>query len=91
MYDKEGELENVHLADEGHDYGINKRKAAYRFLAKHLGLDLKKVSDNRGNIDEAFVTVADNSVLRVFNAEHPRPAYAIMGDDAVSKMLKPKL
>ncbi len=40
LYNKTGEVENVHLPAEGHDYGINKRKAAYRFLAKHLGLSL---------------------------------------------------
>ena len=87
LYNKESEVENVHLPTEGHDYGINKRKAAYRFLAKHLGLSLEKVSNAQGEIDEGFVTVADSSVLKVFNAEHPRPAYAVMGDEAVSKML----
>ncbi|MEO5998824.1 MAG: acetylxylan esterase [Chitinophagaceae bacterium] len=87
LYNKESEVENVHLPTEGHDYGINKRKAAYRFLAKHLGLSLEKVSNARGDIEEGFVTVADSSVLKVFNAEHPRPAYAVMGDEAVSKML----
>jgi hypothetical protein len=88
LYNKESNVENVHLADEGHDYGINKRKAAYRFLAKHLGLALDKVSNAKGEIDEGFVTVADSSVLHVFDASHPRPAYAVMGDEAVSNMLK---
>ncbi len=90
LYNKTGEVENVHLPAEGHDYGINKRKAAYRFLAKHLGLSLNKVSDAKGEIDEGFVTVADSSVLRVFDKQHPRPAYAVMGDEAVSMMLKKK-
>ena len=90
LYNKEGELENVHLPDEGHDYGINKRKAAYRFLAKHLGLSLSKVLDSKGDIDESFVTVADRSSLAVFDSKHPRPAYAVMGDEAVSKLLAKK-
>lgn len=87
-YNKETEVENVHLADEGHDYGPNKRKAAYRFLAKHLGLSFDKVSNNRGDVDEGFVTVEPVSVLQVFNAAHPRPSYAVMGDEAVTRLLK---
>ncbi len=90
LYNKTGEVENVHLPAEGHDYGINKRKAAYRFLAKHLGLSLNKVYDAKGEVDEGFVTVADSALLRVFNKQHPRPAYAMMGDEAVSMMLKKK-
>ena len=90
LYGKPGEIENVHLPTEGHDYGINKRKAAYRFLAKHLGLSLDKVSDAKGDIDESFVTVADSAVLRVFDKQHPRPAYAVIGDEAVSKLLAGK-
>lgn len=87
FYSKESEVENVHLAGEGHDYGPNKRKAAYQFLAKHLGLSLKNVLNAAGEIDESFVKVEDSSVLRVFTADHPRPAYAVMGDAAVSRLL----
>jgi dienelactone hydrolase len=32
-------LKNVHLANEKHDYGISKRKAAYAFFSEHLKLD----------------------------------------------------
>jgi hypothetical protein len=35
LYDAKSAVENVHL-DEEHDYGLNKRQAAYRFLQKHL-------------------------------------------------------
>ena len=34
---------NVHLADEGHDYGPSKRAAMYRFVADKLGLNLAAV------------------------------------------------
>jgi len=88
LFNRSGEVENVHLPDEGHDYGLNKRKAAYKFLAKHLALALDKVFNSNGEIDEAFVTVADSAVLSVFDKQHPRPAYAVMGDAAVSKLLK---
>src|SRR6185436_19053003 len=39
LYGAEDRFRNVHLAQEGHDFGINKRKAVYDFLADFLGLD----------------------------------------------------
>lgn len=88
FYGKDGNIENIHLADEGHDYGINKRKGAYTFLAKHLKLSLGKVSNENGEINESFVTVETPEKLQVFNKEHIRPAYAIIGDEAVTKMVE---
>ncbi|QIP13654.1 acetylxylan esterase [Spirosoma aureum] len=80
-------LENVHLPTEGHDYGPSKRAAAYRFLAKYLKLDLNKVLKD-GQIDEASNTLLKPEELQVFNAEHPRPANAVEGDEAVMALLK---
>ncbi len=87
LYGKKGEVENVHLPNEKHDYGPSKRKAMYVFMSKHLNLDLKAVSDAQGNIDENPSKVLDQKDLEVFNASHPRPANAIMGDEAVLKLL----
>ncbi|MBE9464903.1 alpha/beta hydrolase family protein [Dyadobacter subterraneus] len=87
LYGKKSEVENVHLADEKHDYGPSKRKAMYVFMAKHLNLDLKSVLDAQGNIDENPSKVLDQKDLEVFNTAHPRPASAIMGDEAVLKLL----
>ncbi|WP_420151432.1 alpha/beta hydrolase family protein [Spirosoma sp.] len=86
-YGAKDRVENVHLPDEGHDYGPNKRAAAYRFLAKNLKLDLNRVLKD-GQVDESSNTVLDSSALQVFNAEHPRPAQAITGDEAVMAILK---
>jgi dienelactone hydrolase len=80
-------VENFHLPAEGHDYGPSKRQAAYRFLAKHLALNLDQVLKN-GQIDETPNTILDASALQVFTAEHPRPSQAVMGDDAVTALLK---
>lgn len=88
FYEKEENVENLHLPDEGHDYGINKRKGAYQFLARHLDLSLNEVADMDGNIDESFITIEQYPALHVFDNEHPRPAYAVTGDKAVSKLLK---
>lgn len=88
LYGKENQVENLHLPDEGHDYGISKRKAAYAFFAKHFDVSLNKIMNEKGEIDESFVTVEEPAVLQVFNAQHPRPDYAVMGDKAVSELLK---
>ena len=87
LYGQEERVSNIHLPDEGHDYGPNKRKAAYAFFAKYLGLHLQNITNKNGDIDESFVTVAPRTALQVFDADHPRPAYAMMGDEAVSTML----
>ncbi|GAB3506335.1 hypothetical protein GCM10027341_39230 [Spirosoma knui] len=79
-------VENVHLPTEGHDYGPSKRAAAYRFLAKHLNLDLNKALKD-SQVDEGVNTVLEPSALQVFNAEHPRPAQAVVGDEAVMALL----
>lgn len=88
LYRKENLVENVHLPDEGHDYGSNKRLAAYSFLAKHLNLDLNKVKNTAGRIEESFVTVEDKQKLRVWDANHAEPAYAIKEKEAINKMLQ---
>ena len=75
-------LAGVHLPDEGHDYGLSKRLGAYKFLAKHLGMSLGKVSKPDGSIDESFVTIEKQDDLYVFNEKHPRPAYAVKPDAA---------
>lgn len=86
-YGAKDRIENVHLPTEGHDYGPSKRAAAYRFLAKHLNLDLNRVLKN-GMIDETPNTLLDATALQAFNADHPRPARAVMGDDTVMALLK---
>lgn len=86
-YGARDRVENVHLPTEGHDYGPSKRKAAYHFLAKNLKLDLNRILKN-GQIDESPNTTLDSTALQVFNAEHPRPARAVIGDEAVMALLK---
>lgn len=82
----EKNIENVHLANEKHDYGPNKRLAAYAFLAKHLKLNIKKVQ-RQGLIDEFVNSVLTPQQLAVFNEKHPMPANALKGDEAVMKLL----
>jgi uncharacterized protein len=38
LYGRENLVENAHFENEKHDYGFNKRQAAYAFIARHLKL-----------------------------------------------------
>lgn len=85
-------VENVHFAAEGHDYGPSKRAAAYKFLARHLGLDLDRVSNPASfeGIDESGIIIEKREIMRVFDERHPRPQHALSNDEAISAALMVK-
>jgi uncharacterized protein len=85
-------VENVHLAEEGHDYGPTKRAAAFKFLAKHLGLELSRVADADcyEGIDESGIIIERPDLLRVFDDLHPRPSHALKGAEAIAAALQAK-
>ncbi len=85
-FDAEKNVENVHLANEKHDYGPSKRLAAYHFLAKQLNLNIKKVM-REGMVDEFVNSVLTTQQLQVFNEKFPRPSNALSSDEAVMKLL----
>ncbi len=69
IYSLFGTQQNVqyaHFEDEVHDYGPSKRKPMYEFLAKHLSLDLSRILDQDGLINEGFVQLLDTTSLKVF-------------------------
>ncbi len=66
LFDAADKTEYAYFEDEVHDYGFSKRTAAYGFLAKHLDLDMTQIEDNRGDIDEGFVTLLDTTQLKVY-------------------------
>jgi len=76
LYDAEHEVENVHLAGEGHDYGPSKRAATYGFFAERLELAL---ADDAPPLPHAALVVFDNA--------HPRPADALVGEAAIAVAL----
>jgi uncharacterized protein len=82
LYGKESMVENVHLANEVHDYGINKRLAAYRFLDKHLGMNIENITDKNGNVNEDFVTIQSRSDLSYFT---PEELSSLIKEDEVYK------
>ena len=90
LYGAQDKAENKHLANEGHDYGLSKRLAAYKFLARHLGLSLAKVAKPDGSVDESDVVIEKTEALHVFTSKHPRPAHAVKDPGAVEALLWPK-
>ena len=77
----EQNVENLHLPDEGHDYGFNKRAGVYSFCAhaRHLNLDLAAIQDHAGQVDESFVHLLAEEDLRVWNGAHPAPSRPLSG------------
>jgi dienelactone hydrolase len=88
LYGMQNNIENVHLAAEGHDYGFSKRIATYDFMARRLGLNINAVKDKTGKIDESKVTVEKYDKLLVFGKNGKMPANALHTSDEVWNVLK---
>jgi hypothetical protein len=88
LYGKQENVENVHLANEGHDYGVSKRMAMYDFMARHLGININAVKDKTGKVDESKVTIENYEALLVFGKEGKLPVTAVKGADEIRKVLK---
>ena len=88
LYGKQQNVENVHLANEVHDYGISKRLAMYDFMARHLGLNINAVKDKAGKIDESKCTIEKYDAMLVFGKEGNIPANAVKGPEAIWEVLR---
>ncbi len=77
FYDAKDKVTNVHLPDEGHDFGPSKRNAVYDFFISVFNLD-------RSKLDESKVTIEPESALLSFgDRAEDLPANAIRTfDDA---------
>lgn len=87
-YEAEGNVTNVHLAAEGHDYGPSKRAAMYRFMAEQFGLNLVAIQDADGKIDESRITIEHSGPMHVFNNDFPLPAHTLRDAAAVEHALR---
>lgn len=67
FYGAEDAVQNVHLPDERHDFGPNKRRAVYDFFARTLGLDLSRA-------DESAVEVLPEEALQALRDSWPEGA-----------------
>lgn len=87
-YGATGNVTNVHLPDEGHDYGPSKRAAMIRFVADKFSLDLPSVLAADGSIDEAKVTIEKPARLRAFDADFPIPPHALHDGTAIERVIR---
>ncbi|MDH4089194.1 MAG: acetylxylan esterase [Cyclobacteriaceae bacterium] len=85
-YQAGDKVRNVHLPNEGHDYGPSKRAAVYAFFSKYLQLNDGDVSYN-GGYKEDFPTFLTKDELNVFSVDHPFPPSSLQGDEAVMRYL----
>ena len=88
LYGKEENVENYHITNEPHNYGMTKRLPMYDFMAKHLGLNINAVKDKNGKVDESKVTIEKYEALLVFGKEGKLPGTAVKGVDAIRNVLK---
>ena len=66
LYGNTDKVENVHIANEEHDYGYTKREAMYNFVTRVCGIDAEKFKDNQGRYIEKDVTIETPDNLLVF-------------------------
>jgi len=82
FYDAQKNISNVHLSTEGHDFGINKRKAVYDFFISNFGLNAKM-------LDETKVTIEPEKAMYSFGDKCEKmPVNAIREFKQVEQMFK---
>lgn len=88
-YGKRELMENIHLPQDGHDFGFSKRKPVYDFMIKHFGLNEKAVKDKQGNYDESKCTIEDEKALYVFGKNGEKlPGNALKGYENLEKLFQ---
>lgn len=86
-YGVKDKVENVHLPDEKHDFGPNKRIALYDFLVKHFKLNGNSVKDKAGKYDESKATIEKENAMYVFGDKGEKlPKNAVMGFENLQKL-----
>ena len=79
LYKAKRKVKSHHVPNEGHSYGINKRVGMYPFMAKHLRLDITRVTGPDGKIDESGTVIEKTEDMYVFDKDCPIPAHAKKG------------
>lgn len=86
-YGKKENVENVHLPNDKHDFGITKREPVYRFFAKHFGLTIAAIQDKSGKIDESGITIEPKEKMYVFGDKGEKlPKHAVKGFENLEKV-----
>ncbi len=85
FYNKKDLVQNVHLPNDGHDFGLSKRIPLYNFIAQQFNLDLNKIKNPIGGIDETKVTIEPENAMYAFGKKGENlPANAIKGFDKLA-------
>lgn len=88
-YGEENNVYNVHLPEDGHDFGYSKRKPVYDFLGKHFRLQAIGLQSSDGEYDESGCTIEEKTALYVFGAQGENlPAHAIHGFENLEKLFR---
>ena len=87
LYGAQNRVSNVHLKSDHHDYGVNKRRALYDFVARefHLSADKLRLAD--GSYAEERVVIEPAESMYVFGTDRQLPAHAVMGSANLRKLL----
>lgn len=88
LYAAADKVANLHLPDEGHDYGASKRRGVYDFFERNLGLSFAATRSADGSVDESPIIIEKQETLCVFTPQHPRPDHAPLGAEAVERLLE---
>jgi dienelactone hydrolase len=85
FYGKSGNVEQVYLPDDHHDYGISKRTPMYHFFAKALNLNLKAITGKDGKIDEHAIIIQKPDDMLIFGKGSRLPPNALRSHDDIIK------
>ena len=86
FYGKKEVVQNIHLPNEFHDFGLSKREAVYHF-AEHLRLNIQNVISINGTIDESSIIIEPASDLYAYDARSSFTEECSIGQDAVLNQL----
>lgn len=91
-YGKKDDVQNVHLVNDKHDFGITKRTPLYKFMAKYLNLNIKAIQNDSANIDESKITIEPEQAMYVFGDKGEKlPSHAIHGFENLEKVFNDEI
>ncbi len=87
FYNQVSRVQNVHLPNDKHDFGITKRIPLYEFMAKQLMLNINTIKNDSGRIDESKITIEKEELMYVFGDKGQLlPAHAVHGFENLEKL-----
>lgn len=88
LYGKREQVSLVHLPNDKHDYAFTKREPMYRFIAKQFDLDIKRIQEPNGAIDESGCVVEHFDKMLFIKSHSELPPNALRSVEEMKKRLK---